>query len=306
MTSEFSSWLAEGHPATISFNQEWTIVGDEPWPMMQFMFALLHDSTGSSFFLTCEGVFRFNRDQRDSVDAIEYAEDQYLPRIFDSDENAEVLERFTQTIGGTSFNFTRLSFSNPKFGQQYVDYGYSYLGDYLLMIGYAWCIELSLTGGAQRPAILEALSDGIKLAYTPDWVVGNLEDNRESEPLGDLSSVLAGSGSSLEESRDVLAKRAIKASLQADAKSFDDVTMFVEHHLAELDRSYWIEQLETASPTPEKVLHLLELKSTWHQFVEEDEQPDTFDFTLPGDVTQYIICVLFNEKGTVEKIDMQS
>ena len=39
---------------------------------------------------------------------------------------------------------------------------------------------------------------------------------------------------------------------------------------------------------------------------EDDEDIDMFDFTLPGDVTDYVICVSFDEHGKVEEISMES
>lgn len=37
-----------------------------------------------------------------------------------------------------------------------------------------------------------------------------------------------------------------------------------------------------------------------------DNDLDTFDFTLPDDVTQYVISVSFDETGAVEGISMES
>lgn len=84
----------------------------------------------------------------------------------------------------------------------------------------------------------------------------------------------------------------------------EDVTLFVEHHLDELNESYWQQHFGNSRPNPERVLDLLELQSHWGD--EDDEGIDTFDFTLPGEVTDYVISVRFDESGAIEGIDMES
>ena len=80
--------------------------------------------------------------------------------------------------------------------------------------------------------------------------------------------------------------------------------LFVTHHLEELAVSYWQQQLETETPTPEQVINLLVLKSHWS--AEDEDGIDTFDFTLPGDATDYVLSVGFDESGRVESIAMES
>ncbi len=46
------------------------------------------------------------------------------------------------------------------------------------------------------------------------------------------------------------------------------------------------------------------LRSHWGD--EDDDGIDTFDFTLPEDVTDSVISVRFDEKGQVEEITMES
>ena len=77
-------------------------------------------------------------------------------------------------------------------------------------------------------------------------------------------------------------------------------TLFVSHHLEELDSSYWRNHLGTASPSPEEVLSILELVPPF------DGDLDSLDFTLPGEVTNYLICVSFDQSGAVEDISMES
>jgi len=99
--------------------------------------------------------------------------------------------------------------------------------------------------------------------------------------------------------------QAARAAIKAAYGSEDDeygATLFVSHHLEELDESYWTERFQTSSPDPSRILDALILRS---EFENEDDL-DTFDFTLPGDVTDYVICVSFEEDGEVEDITMES
>ena len=74
---------------------------------------------------------------------------------------------------------------------------------------------------------------------------------------------------------------------------------FVSHHLDELPKSYWEKHLSTSSPSKEKVIGLLILRSKW-----EDEE--VYDFTLPDEVTDYVVSVSFDEDGEIEDITMES
>ena len=109
------------------------------------------------------------------------------------------------------------------------------------------------------------------------------------------------------ESPEIEARR-LKA-LEAIEKDFanggDSGTgLFVEHHLSELDGGYWQEFAGTDQPEPAQVLGLLVLQSVWSS--EEDEHLDTFDFSLPGDVTNYVVSVRFDEDGAIDEIVMES
>jgi len=99
--------------------------------------------------------------------------------------------------------------------------------------------------------------------------------------------------------REEAAVAAIKAAFGALEQEEDGVTMFVEHHLEELEPEYWEKHLGSAKPDPRKVLDLLVLRSHW-------DDDSIFDFTLPEDVTDYVISVSFDEDGEVEDIAMES
>lgn len=79
------------------------------------------------------------------------------------------------------------------------------------------------------------------------------------------------------------------------------VTLFVNHHLAELKSDYWQELLGTTEPSPSQVLSALILKKKW-----KSDGSEIYDFTLPNHVTDYVICVEFNSKGEIVQITMES
>jgi hypothetical protein len=99
-----------------------------------------------------------------------------------------------------------------------------------------------------------------------------------------------------------------KASVAAIRSAFGTegdecgVTLFVEHHLEEIEGEYWQKHLGTAKPEPIKVLDILVLQSHWGG----DDEIETFDFTLPENITDYVISVRFDGSGKVEDISMES
>lgn len=103
--------------------------------------------------------------------------------------------------------------------------------------------------------------------------------------------------------RTAAALLSIKRTL-SESDNDSSVKLFVSHHLQELDAAYWKKHAGTPRPSPHKVLELLELRSHWGE--DDEDGIGTFDFTLPGDVTQYVISVKFNENGDIEEIDMES
>lgn len=80
--------------------------------------------------------------------------------------------------------------------------------------------------------------------------------------------------------------------------------MFTSHHLDELDAAYWKKHAGTAKPTPKQIVDLLELRSHWGS--EDEDGLEVFDFTLPGDASQYVLAVRFDEDGEVLDVDMES
>ena len=74
---------------------------------------------------------------------------------------------------------------------------------------------------------------------------------------------------------------------------------FVSHHLEELPQSYQEKHLGTSKPSHEQVINLLVLRSKW-----EDEE--VYDFTLPEEVTDYVVSVSFNDDGEIDDIVVES
>lgn len=101
--------------------------------------------------------------------------------------------------------------------------------------------------------------------------------------------------------REAAAREAIKNGFNMEDEESGSA-MFVAFHLEELDGAYWQQHAGTARPDPSAVLDLLVLREHWGG---EDELQH-FDFTLPGEVTDYVISVRFNDAGKVAEISMES
>lgn len=82
------------------------------------------------------------------------------------------------------------------------------------------------------------------------------------------------------------------------------VKLFVTHHLRELPAEYWLDRCGVVRPDPRQVLELLVLESHWGE--EDEEGLDNFDFSLPGNVTQYVLSVGFDDDGRVSSLSMES
>lgn len=67
-------------------------------------------------------------------------------------------------------------------------------------------------------------------------------------------------------------------------------------------RSYWQSLLSTDRPAPRQILDLLILREHWGG----GDELETFDFTLPEEVTDYVIAVSFDGAGEVSTIRMES
>lgn len=77
------------------------------------------------------------------------------------------------------------------------------------------------------------------------------------------------------------------------------VDLFISHHIEVLPESYWQKRLDTDKPSAEQVISLLVLRSKW-------DEEEVYDFTLPDEVTDYVVSVSFDEDGTLNSIEMES
>ena len=55
----------------------------------------------------------------------------------------------------------------------------------------------------------------------------------------------------------------------------------------------------TSTPSHDQVIDLLVLQV-------ESSDDESYDFTLPGDVTNYVISVTFGKNGMIKSIEMES
>jgi hypothetical protein len=102
--------------------------------------------------------------------------------------------------------------------------------------------------------------------------------------------------------REKLALEAIKSSFGTEDGEFG-ATMFATHHIEELAPAYWLKHLGTKTPEPKKVLDILQFKEHWG---EDENEIEVFDFTLPEEVTDYVMSVRFDKSGSVEEVSMES
>lgn len=91
----------------------------------------------------------------------------------------------------------------------------------------------------------------------------------------------------------------------------DSVLLFIEHHLEEIEAEYWQEYFGTNQPSAGQIIAKLEVEDrSWLEDEELDEDEieyyhNKLDFSLPDEVTQYVLCVKFKD-GQVVDISMES
>jgi hypothetical protein len=101
--------------------------------------------------------------------------------------------------------------------------------------------------------------------------------------------------------REAAARQAIKNGFDMEDEN-SGAAMFVAFHLEELDAAYWREHMKTVRPNPGNVLDVLVLREHWGG----PDELEHFDFTLPGEVTDYVVSVRFDAAGKVAEISMES
>ena len=102
------------------------------------------------------------------------------------------------------------------------------------------------------------------------------------------------------ERRKAAALAAIDKAVGTEAGEFG-IDLFITHHLEGLPQAYWQEQLATDTPNSKAVVGLLICRSSWGE-----NDLEYFDFTLPGEVTDYVVSVHFDLMGKIDDIAMES
>lgn len=103
--------------------------------------------------------------------------------------------------------------------------------------------------------------------------------------------------------REQLARVAMRAALE-NQQAEQSVVLFIQYHLEEIEPEYWKKYSGSAVPTLLQVLDLLVLADSWQSDAVDGRE--MLDFTLPDEMTQYMICVSFDAKGQVIDISMES
>ena len=99
---------------------------------------------------------------------------------------------------------------------------------------------------------------------------------------------------------EVLARKAIEDGYGTDEGEFGS-NLFVFHHLEELEPKYWAEYFGSEKPEPLNILKGLVLKP-----IDAKDDLEGLDFTLPGEVTDYVLAVYLDENQLIEEISMES
>jgi hypothetical protein len=105
------------------------------------------------------------------------------------------------------------------------------------------------------------------------------------------------------ERREQLARTAMREALE-NQQAEDSVELFIQHHLEEIESTYWQKHFGTPLPTLLQVLEFLILDHGWEG--SDFESYEMLDFTLPEEITNYVICVSFDEREQVIDISMES
>lgn len=153
-------WSSKFHPVSISYNEKiWKVVSVSD-NQGDYFFSLFQKSDGSAFFISGEDL------AGETLES-ETIEDIIFAKVFNSDNDVSVKDRFIAQIGAESFNFVSYRFTNKKYGPQLANYGYNMLEDTLVIIGLSWSAELELSDSSFWPIKYEALISGVNFEYKP-------------------------------------------------------------------------------------------------------------------------------------------
>lgn len=93
-------------------------------------------------------------------------------------------------------------------------------------------------------------------------------------------------------------------SLLGAAAGLTNTNLFADHHLAELEEAELKAVTKQESPTQHGIIECLILRDAWAS--DGENRVDIFDFTLPNDLTDYVISVKFDENDEVSEVSMES
>lgn len=99
-----------------------------------------------------------------------------------------------------------------------------------------------------------------------------------------------------------IARAKIK-SLYGTPEGENGPTLYVSHHLEEIEAEYWIKEFSVEKPDPRQILDALVFDHSWSY--NDDGIDDVFDFTLPNNITNYVLGVYF-VNGEVASVEMES
>ena len=102
-----------------------------------------------------------------------------------------------------------------------------------------------------------------------------------------------------------LARAAIQAQFEQQDED-GEVQLFIQHHLDELEASYWLQHTGTATPQAAQVLQMLVLSPHIEWELEDEDDSYVVDFVLPDEVSQYVLCVEFDQDEQLLDICMES
>lgn len=90
--------------------------------------------------------------------------------------------------------------------------------------------------------------------------------------------------------------------LEHATSNFEAIETFMSHHLSELPAAYFEEHFGTPNPSLKTLLEELHAED-WS----DEESGDRYvDFRLPGNVSDYVLCVSIDESGSAHSLCMES
>ena len=125
-----------------------------------------------------------------------------------------------------------------------------------------------------------------------------MSDQKRSTKMSEIQSTV--------EKRVAEAHAALLSELK-NAGDDSEVTEYIEHHLDELEEGYWSEVCGASNPSVSEVAAKLTVQPFWlEEALQGEADLDRVDFTLPRDVTDYVLCVEYSEDGDFQDIRTES